>query len=122
MEGMHTQQPPSLMFKIAHALILNQVKKAIGFDQTDLFYFGAAPLKKTTLMHLASLDIPVFNVYGMSESSTIATMNTRANLKLHTSGQAIPGCEVKIENPDENGEGEVLMRGRNIMMGYLKNE
>ena len=34
----------------------------------------------------------------------------------------MPGTDVKISNPDENGEGEILMRGRNIMMGYLKND
>ena len=34
----------------------------------------------------------------------------------------MPGCDLKIANPDENGEGEICMRGRNTMMGYLKNE
>ena len=34
----------------------------------------------------------------------------------------MPGMDLKIANPDENGEGEILMRGRNTMMGYLKNE
>ena len=34
----------------------------------------------------------------------------------------MPGCDLRINNPDENGEGEICMRGRNTMMGYLKNE
>lgn len=42
--------------------------------------------------------------------------------RLETAGQAIAGTDLKIDNPDENGEGEICMRGRNIMMGYLKND
>lgn len=34
----------------------------------------------------------------------------------------MPGVDLRIENPDENGQGEIIIRGRNIMMGYLKNE
>lgn len=64
----------------------------------------------------------MFNTYGMSETTGLATINTFQSFKLDRCGQALPGTEVKIENPDENGEGEILMRGRQIMMGYLKNE
>lgn len=52
----------------------------------------------------------------------MGTINTFQAFKLDKCGQALPGTDVKIANPDENGEGEILMRGRNIMMGYLKNE
>lgn len=41
---------------------------------------------------------------------------------MDTCGYATPGTEMKIENPDKEGEGEICMRGRNTMMGYLKNE
>lgn len=64
----------------------------------------------------------MFNVYGMSETTGMGTINTFGAFKLDKCGQALPGTDVKIKNPDENGEGEILMRGRNIMMGYLKNE
>lgn len=58
----------------------------------------------------------------MSETTGAATINTFSAFKLDRCGQALPGSDVKIANPDENGEGEILMRGRNTMMGYLKNE
>ena len=51
-----------------------------------------------------------------------ATINSFQSFKLDRCGIAMPGTDVKIANPDENGEGEILMRGRNTMMGYLKNE
>lgn len=58
----------------------------------------------------------------MSETTGLGTINTFQAFKLDKCGQAVPGTDVKIQNPDENGEGEILMRGRNTMMGYLKNE
>jgi len=73
-------------------------------------------------MYFASLDIPLFNVYGMSETTGAVTVSTKNDFDFNTCGRAMPGTEVVIANPDENGEGEILMRGRNIMMGYLKNE
>ena len=64
----------------------------------------------------------LFNTYGMSETTGLTSVNTHSNFRLDRCGQALPGVDLKIDNPDENGEGEILMRGRCIMMGYLKNE
>lgn len=110
------------MYSIAHALILGNIKKALGLDQCKLFLFGAAPLKKTSIDYFASLDMPLFNVYGMSESTGATTIQVPNNFRLDSAGFAIPGSDLKIDNPDENGEGEICFRGRHIMMGYLKNE
>ena len=49
-------------------------------------------------------------------------MHTPKSYKLQTAGVPAPGTDLKIINADENGEGEICMRGRNLMMGYLKNE
>ena len=43
-------------------------------------------------------------------------------MSLKAVGYAVPGTDLKIDNPDENGIGEICFRGRHIMMGYLKNE
>jgi long-subunit acyl-CoA synthetase (AMP-forming) len=66
--------------------------------------------------------MPLFNCYGMSETTGSTTSHTALNFRLDTAGPAMPGTELKISNADEYGEGEILMRGRNTMMGYLKNE
>lgn len=66
--------------------------------------------------------MPLFNIYGMSETTGAHTNNSFSRFKLDAAGFCIPGCDLKIDNPDEKGEGEICMRGRNIMMGYLKNE
>ncbi len=62
------------------------------------------------------------NMYGMSETTGGTTMMSADKFRTDTAGFAYPGTELKIHNPDEFGEGEITMRGRNTMMGYLKNE
>jgi len=57
-----------MMFSVANAY-LGVIKKALGLDKTQIFCFGAAPLKKTSVDYFASLNIPLFNMYGMSETS-----------------------------------------------------
>jgi len=66
--------------------------------------------------------MPLFNVYGMSETTGSTTVHSAVNFRLDSAGFCLPGCDLKINKPDENGEGEICMRGRNTMMGYLKNE
>ena len=58
----------------------------------------------------------------MSETSGSTTIHTFNKFTLDSCGWCLPGCDLRIDNPDENGEGEICMRGRNTMMGYLKNE
>ena len=74
------------------------------------------------MQYFASLDMPLFNLYGMSESTGATTVHTLTKFNLTSAGWAMPGTDLRIDNPDENGEGEICMRGRNTMMGYLKNE
>jgi long-chain-fatty-acid--CoA ligase ACSBG len=66
--------------------------------------------------------MPLFNTYGLSETTGPTTMQTKFNFRLDSAGRPTLGTQMKIANPDENGEGEICMRGRNIMMGYLKND
>jgi len=110
------------MYSVAKSLILSKIKAALGLDQAVAFYFGAAPLRQPSIEYFASLDIPIFNVYGMSETTGATTMHSASNFRLDSAGYAIAGTDLKILNPDEFGEGEICMRGRNTMMGYLKND
>ena len=65
--------------------------------------------------------MPLFNLYGMSETTGAFTLHTFNPFNLDSCGYTLPGCDLRIDNPYEKGEGEICMRGRNIMMGYLKN-
>jgi len=79
-------------------------------------------MKQSTIDYFCSLDIPLFNIYGMSETTGGTTMHSMDNARMDTCGYATSGTQMKIDNPDKDGEGEICMRGRNTMMGYLKNE
>jgi long-subunit acyl-CoA synthetase (AMP-forming) len=51
--------------------------------------------------------MPIFNVYGMSETTGATTIHSAINFRLDTAGYAVAGTDLKIDNPDENGEGEI---------------
>ena len=111
-----------MCYHVAHSLILSKIKAALGLDKCKGFLYGAAPIKASTVEYFASLDIPILGAYGMSETTAMVTLNSNGKFDLKSVGTAVGGIEVKIDNPDEKGNGEIIFRGRNIMMGYLKNE
>ena len=114
-------QSPSL-FGVANSIFLRKMKASVGLDQCESFYFGAAALKQQTSDFFTSLDIPLFNLYGLSETTGNHVLHNFSKFNLQTSGFSMPGTQTKIDNPDENGDGEILLRGRQTMMGYLNNE
>lgn len=83
--------PTPMMYPVANALILNKIKSAIGLDQAWLLSFGAAPMKKSTILYFASLDIPLMNMYGMSETTGAATMMSVEKFRQDTAGFAVHG-------------------------------
>lgn len=68
------------------------------------------------------LNMPVLSLYGLSETSAAATYHEFPHCQLDTTGRAMAGTKLRIYNPDEFGEGEVCVRGRNVFMGYLWRE
>ena len=70
-----------------------------------------------------SLGMPLINMYGLSETAGPTTYMdiSSGEYSLEKGGKAFPGTEIKIFNPDENGVGEICLRGRNVFMGYLNN-
>jgi len=73
-------------------------------------------------MFFASLNMPITSLYGLSETSGAITYQEFPNIKLNQNGKELPGTKVKIYNPNEEGVGEICIKGRNVFMGYLKNE
>ncbi|RVE73517.1 hypothetical protein OJAV_G00032050 [Oryzias javanicus] len=76
-------------------------------------------LAKNTLEFFLSLDIPVYELYGMSECTGPHTISRPDAFKLTSCGKEIPGCTTKLDNPDEEGNGEICFWGRHIFMGYI---
>jgi long-chain acyl-CoA synthetase len=84
---------------------------------------GGSALSEKVQRDLHGLGFTVLEGYGLTESSPVLTVARPGNKLLKGSvGKPLPGVEVKIDNPDENGVGEVVARGQNIMLGYYNNE
>jgi len=93
-----------------------KLKEAIGFTDTRFLISGAAPINPDILRLFQSLDIPLFEGYGMTENSAGATINWSKYNKIGTVGKAIPETEIAVAE-----DGEVLMRGGHVMKGYYNN-
>lgn len=72
----------SLSYQIAKKLVFKKVRKALGLDRCTKCYTGAAPITKDTLEFFLSLDIPLYELYGMSESSGPHTVSIPEAFKL----------------------------------------
>jgi long-chain acyl-CoA synthetase len=84
---------------------------------------GGSALSEKVQKDLHGLGFTVLEGYGLTESSPVLTVSRPGNKLLKGSvGKPLPGIEVKIDNSDESGVGEVLARGQNIMLGYYNNE
>lgn len=109
----------SLQFQIAKRFIISKVKLAMGFDRCQTFCSGAAPMNTDTKKYFMSLDMPITEIFGMSETSGGHSFSTEDAPSFDTIGKGLPGVLTKIKNPDENGQGELLVKGRHVMMGYV---
>lgn len=109
----------SFQYKIAKKFILSKVKQAMGFDRCLTFATGAAPMSTETKRYFLSLDIPIIEIFGMSECAGGHSFSV-PDTHFETIGKGLPGCQTRIRNPDINGHGELMMRGRHIFMGYLQ--
>lgn len=84
---------------------------------------GGSALSEKVQKDLHGLGFTILEGYGLTESSPVLTVARPGNKLLAGSvGKPLPGVEIKIDDPDENGVGEILARGQNVMLGYYKNE
>lgn len=88
------------------------LKKLLGGEIRRL-YCGGAPLSPQVEERFANEGIPIYTGYGLTEASPVVSVNTPDAYKPGTVGKPLPGVEVRI-----SGDGEVLVRGPNVMLGY----
>lgn len=118
-EAIEGKDAQSLQYKIAKNLILSKVKAALGLSQCKSLYSAAAPMSPDIKQYFMSLDLPIFEAFGMSESGGAHCVSTNEYFNVNTVGKPLPGVETLLHNKDENGHGEVCMRGRHVFMGYI---
>ena len=117
------------LIKVSNAL------RAVGIDKRKTFFksvidnfggnlemiiSGGAPIAEKYMKGFEELGVTIINGYGITECSPIVALNRNNNIKLGTVGNAIPNVCVKIEDADEDGEGEIWVKGDIVMLGYYK--
>ena len=107
--------PPSLAFRrnIADRLVLAKLRHALGLDQVRWSVIGAAPCPVETIEFVWGLGIPVYEVWGLSESVGCGTSNRPGAYKVGSIGQPLSGVEISTAS-----DGELLIRGPIVMRGY----
>ena len=115
------ENPDDLIAKItnfiAQILAFRSLRKKLGLLNVDNAVSGAAPISPEILRFFMSLGVPIYEGYGMTENSAIATGNTPDKVKLGTVGTPQAGTEIKLAE-----DGEILVRHPGVFLGYYKNE
>ncbi len=105
----------SLRHRIADRLVLHKIRNLFG-GNLRVAVTGAAPINPEILRFFDAAGVLVLEGWGMTETSTAATIATPEDFKFGTIGKPFPGVEVKIAS-----DGEILVKGPNIFQGYYKN-
>ena len=98
--------------------LLGEVHGAFG-GKLEAIIVGGAFTESQTLQFFYDLGLPVANGYGLTEAGTAVTVNDLKPFRADTVGKPLPGMEVEIRNPDAEGIGEVTVRSKTVMAGYL---
>lgn len=99
--------------QIADRLVYSKLKARLG-GRIRYMISGGAPLPRHIIEFFHAADLLIIEGYGMTENASLSHYNRVDHLKFGTVGQVIPGLEVRIAE-----DGEILMRGPNVMLGYL---
>ncbi len=99
-------------------MLLPQIHQAFG-GQLLALITGGAFAEPTTLQFFYDLGIPVANGYGLTEAGTAVTVNDLKPFRADTVGKPLPGVELRILDPNVDGIGQVAVRSKTVMKGYL---
>jgi long-chain-fatty-acid--CoA ligase ACSBG len=99
----------------ANSLVLTKIKEALGLECTKGCFTAAAPIAPETLFYFATLDIPVYEVFGQSECTGPQTISYAGCWKIGYCGRPMLGTQTKIDEETN----ELCYRGRHVFMGYM---
>lgn len=103
-----------VMLRLARQFVFPKIKAEIG-SRLQFLICGSAPLSAETQAWFELIGIPVYQVYGLTETTAIVTMDKLGQAAPGKVGQPIEGCELKVAD-----DGELICRGPNIFAGYWK--
>ncbi len=98
-----------------------KIRNAFG-GKVKTIVTGGAPINQEIVSFFEGLGISILNGYGITECSPLISVNRSRNVVKGSVGTVLDMDEVKIKEPNEDGEGEICVKGANIMLGYYKDE
>ena len=99
-------------------------KKILGAfgGELNMIISGGAPLNQEMADLFQSIGVTVLNGYGITECAPIIAVNHNRYITPKSVGPVLPIDDVRIDQPNEDGEGEIFVKGPNVMLGYYKND
>ncbi len=123
-----SKAPVSWVLKVPYLdeVVLGKIREkliaAFGGEFSQII-IGGAPLNAEVEAFLRRIKFPVTIGYGMTETAPLISFTKWNEFRPNSCGQVLDGLmEAKIDNPDANGVGEILVRGEHVMYGYYKND
>jgi long-subunit acyl-CoA synthetase (AMP-forming) len=97
----------------AEELVFAPLREQLGLGEVEHFVVGAAPTPPEVLEFFLAMNVPICELWGMSETSCVATLNPPDRIRIGTVGPPLPGVELRIAD-----DGEIFVRGEIVMAGY----
>lgn len=117
--ALHDAATPSLgqrlRYKFWNLLVLRNLRNMIGMGRIRRATTGAAPISPDLIRWFHAIGVPLYEGYGMTESTGVISINTADRQRIGTVGHVLPGTEVRISE-----QGEILVRGGHVFAGYWK--
>lgn len=102
-------------------IAFKSIREKLGLDKLKYLISGGAALPRWVSKGLEELGFPILQGYGLSETAPVVTLNPPQKPKNESVGLPIPDVEIKIVYPNQEGIGEIAVKGPNVMLGYFKN-
>ncbi|WP_316348516.1 AMP-binding protein [Desulfuromonas acetoxidans] len=121
MKGINSKKVSKALYSLplTRTVVAKKVRETLGAG--TIFVSGGAALDPAVAAQFKELDILIYQGYGITETSPVITAEQPGKMRLGTVGRPLPSVQVKIANPNDEGIGEILCKGPNVMKGYYKN-
>ena len=117
----NNKNPYNNLSAIMKKIVRTKVKNTLG-GRLRVFIVGAAAVNPDIAFDFRNLHLNVLQGYGLTECSPLVAGNTDFFQRDDAAGLPIPNVEYKIDNPNSEGVGEIIVKGPNVMLGYYEDE
>ncbi len=122
MKNIESKSTSRLLYKftVTRKLVTSKVQQAIGPQTT--FVSGGAALDPAVAQGYRDLGLNLLQGYGITETSPVISAESPFKSKPGTVGEVLDDIQIRIDKPNAEGEGEIVVKGPNVMLGYYKND